>query len=210
MPKHHSQAAVAMMQKWQRLPKQGCKELAWAEAACAAAGVHSVLQEDSGAELRDAVPVADAEQQDQHHWPCCAECASHVAGKSRPFQFLVSCCVYAVVLQEKICCDGPCGNEAETWSVHACDAAAACGRALSLGVVDICEILITSSCPRRKLCLAQPLAYMCVHIALTTMTFALCKLWWASYVAHTTFLLFIFAISAWNGAALSLLCMRPT
>ena len=42
---------------------------------------------------------------------------------------------------------------------------------------------------------------MCVHIALTTMTFALCKLWWASYVAHTAFLLFIFAISAWNGAA---------
>ena len=69
---------------------------------------------------------------------------------------------------------------------------------------------VTGRCPRHKLCLAQPLAYMCVHIALTTMTFALCKLWWASYVAHTTFLLFIFAISAWNGAAPSLLCMRPT
>lgn len=51
----------------------------------------------------------------------------------------------------------------------------------------------------------QPLAYMCVHIALTTMTFALCKLWWASYAAHTSFLLFIFAISAWNGAPLSLI-----
>ena len=45
----------------------------------------------------------------------------------------------------------------------------------------------------------QPLAYMAVHISLTTMTFALCKLWWASYAAHTAFLLFIFAISAWNG-----------
>ena len=69
---------------------------------------------------------------------------------------------------------------------------------------------VTGLCPRHKLCPAQPLAYMCVHIALTTMTFALCKLWWASYVAHTTFLLFIFAISAWNGAAPSPLCMRPT
>lgn len=26
--------------------------------------------------------------------------------------------------------------------------------------------------------LLQPLAYMCVHISLTTMTFMLCKLWW--------------------------------
>lgn len=49
------------------------------------------------------------------------------------------------------------------------------------------------------LCFVQPLAYMAVHISLTTMTFALCKLWWASCAAHTAFLLFIFAISAWNG-----------
>ena len=50
---------------------------------------------------------------------------------------------------------------------------------------------------------SQPLAYMCVHISLTTTTFALCKLWWASYAAHTAFLLFVFAISAWNGKAQS-------
>lgn len=48
-------------------------------------------------------------------------------------------------------------------------------------------------------CGLQPLAYMCVHISLTNMTFALCKLWWANYYAHTAFLLFVFAISAWNG-----------
>ncbi|CAL8464752.1 g4287 [Coccomyxa elongata] len=47
----------------------------------------------------------------------------------------------------------------------------------------------------------QPLAYMCVHITLTTMTFALCKVWWSSYAAHTAFLLFILAVSAWNGAS---------
>ena len=40
---------------------------------------------------------------------------------------------------------------------------------------------------------------MCVHISLTTMTFAFCKLWWASYHAHTAFLLCVFAVSAWNG-----------
>lgn len=50
-------------------------------------------------------------------------------------------------------------------------------------------------------CAAQPLAYMSVHITLTTMTFAMCKLWWASYEAHTVFLLCILAVSAWNGAS---------
>lgn len=50
-------------------------------------------------------------------------------------------------------------------------------------------------------CDMQPLAYMCVHITLTTMTFALCKVWWSSYAAHTAFLLFILAVSAWNGAS---------
>ena len=80
----------------------------------------------------------------------------------------------------------PCEAAGVHVRVHACDVTVACDRA---------------SHPRRKLCHAQPLAYMCVHIALTIMTFALCKLWWASYAAHTTFLLFIFAISAWNGAA---------
>ena len=55
----------------------------------------------------------------------------------------------------------------------------------------------------------QPLAYMCVHISLTTMTFALCKLWWASYYAHTAFLLFVFAISAWNGKPHYLAAVSP-
>jgi hypothetical protein len=48
------------------------------------------------------------------------------------------------------------------------------------------------------LCL-QPLAYMSLHIALTTATFAVTKIWWDNYVLHTTFLLFVFCWAVWNG-----------
>ena len=70
--------------------------------ACAVAGVHSVIQKDSGKKLRDAFQVADAEQQDQHHWSRRAECASHVAGVQPPSGFwspVVS--FFAVVFQRR-------------------------------------------------------------------------------------------------------------
>lgn len=47
----------------------------------------------------------------------------------------------------------------------------------------------------------QPLAYMALHVTLTGMTFAVCKIWWNSYMAHSVFLLAILCISAWNGAS---------
>lgn len=47
----------------------------------------------------------------------------------------------------------------------------------------------------------QPLAYMALHVTLTGMTFAVCKVWWNFYMAHTIFLLAILCISAWNGAS---------
>lgn len=47
--------------------------------------------------------------------------------------------------------------------------------------------------------LLQPLAYMSLHIALTTATFAVSKIFWDSYVAHTAFLLFVFCWAVWNG-----------
>jgi hypothetical protein len=40
--------------------------------------------------------------------------------------------------------------------------------------------------------LAQPLAYMCVHISLTMMTFMLCKIWWCVFpplAMHTILLI---------------------
>jgi len=45
----------------------------------------------------------------------------------------------------------------------------------------------------------QPLAYMALHIALTTATFAVTKIWWDSYTLHTTFLLVVFCWAVWNG-----------
>lgn len=45
----------------------------------------------------------------------------------------------------------------------------------------------------------QPLAYMSLHIALTTATFAVTKIWWDSYTAHTAFLLVVFCWATWNG-----------
>ncbi|KAK9805607.1 hypothetical protein WJX72_007502 [[Myrmecia] bisecta] len=47
----------------------------------------------------------------------------------------------------------------------------------------------------------QPVVYMVLHITYTALTFALCKVWWNSYWAHTTFLLIILMWSAWNGAS---------
>lgn len=47
---------------------------------------------------------------------------------------------------------------------------------------------------------AQPLVYMSWHCGLTTMTLVLTKLWWTWKSAHTLFLLFVLAVSAWNGA----------
>lgn len=52
----------------------------------------------------------------------------------------------------------------------------------------------------RRVCV-QPLAYMALHVTLTGMTFAVCKVWWNFYMAHTIFLLAILCISAWNGAS---------
>ena len=49
----------------------------------------------------------------------------------------------------------------------------------------------------------QPLAYMSLHIALTTATFAVAKIWWDSYMAHTAFLLIVFCWAVWNGGALN-------
>lgn len=60
-------------------------------------------------------------------------------------------------------------------------------------------------CKSRGLSLAvrlQPVAYMGLHVALTTATFALTKLWWESYAAHTVFLAVIFCWAVWNGEAL--------
>ena len=53
----------------------------------------------------------------------------------------------------------------------------------------------------RKLFAVQPLAYMALHVTLTGATFAVCKIWWNYYHAHTIFLLVILTISAWNGAS---------
>ena len=38
------------------------------------------------------------------------------------------------------------------------------------------------------------------HCGLTTMTLVLTKLWWTWKSTHTLFLLFVLAVSAWNGA----------
>ena len=48
---------------------------------------------------------------------------------------------------------------------------------------------------------AQPLVYMSLHIFLTAATFAVAKIWWSFYGAHTAFLLACLAVSAWNGAS---------
>ena len=47
----------------------------------------------------------------------------------------------------------------------------------------------------------QPLVYMSLHIFLTMATFAVSKIWWSSYGAHTAFLLSCLVVSAWNGAS---------
>lgn len=49
--------------------------------------------------------------------------------------------------------------------------------------------------------LLQPLVYMSLHIFLTMATFAVAKIWWSFYGAHTFFLLACLAVSAWNGAS---------
>lgn len=51
------------------------------------------------------------------------------------------------------------------------------------------------------LVMAQPLVYMSLHIFLTMATFAVSKIWWSFYGAHTAFLLGCLAVSAWNGAS---------
>lgn len=51
----------------------------------------------------------------------------------------------------------------------------------------------------KSLVLMQPLAYMSLHIALTTATFAVTKIFWDSYKMHTAFLLFVFCWAVWNG-----------
>ena len=43
---------------------------------------------------------------------------------------------------------------------------------------------------------------MSLHIALTTATFAVTKIFWDSYIAHTAFLLFVFCWAVWNGKIL--------
>ncbi len=47
----------------------------------------------------------------------------------------------------------------------------------------------------------QPLAYMGLHLTLTAATFAVAKIWWNSYHAHTLFLVFVLCMSSWNGAS---------
>ena len=42
---------------------------------------------------------------------------------------------------------------------------------------------------------------MSLHIFLTMATFAVAKIWWSFYGAHTAFLLSCLAVSAWNGAS---------
>lgn len=54
----------------------------------------------------------------------------------------------------------------------------------------------------------QPLAYMSLHIALTTATFAVTKIFWDSYIAHTAFLLFVFCWAVWNGEVSSLVLYK--
>ena len=50
-------------------------------------------------------------------------------------------------------------------------------------------------------CAVQPLVYMSLHIFLTTATFVVAKIFWNYYYAHTTFLVCILTMSAWNGAS---------
>ena len=45
---------------------------------------------------------------------------------------------------------------------------------------------------------------MALHIALTTATFAVTKIWWDSYMLHTTFLLVVFCWAVWNGDSFDL------
>ena len=52
-----------------------------------------------------------------------------------------------------------------------------------------------------SLCVAQPMVYMAVHMALVTLTFLMARLFWESFWAHTVFLIFILAVSAFNGAS---------
>ncbi|KAK9841696.1 hypothetical protein WJX74_010260 [Apatococcus lobatus] len=47
----------------------------------------------------------------------------------------------------------------------------------------------------------QPLAYMGLHLTLTAATFAVAKIWWNYYHAHTFFLVFVLSMSSWNGAS---------
>lgn len=47
----------------------------------------------------------------------------------------------------------------------------------------------------------RPLVYMVMHMALVTLTFLLARLFWASFWAHTIFLVFILSLSAFNGAS---------
>lgn len=47
----------------------------------------------------------------------------------------------------------------------------------------------------------QPVAYMAMHMVLVTATLLLSVLFWHSFTAHTVFLLFILACSAFNGAS---------
>ena len=53
--------------------------------------------------------------------------------------------------------------------MHKCRASAAAGHCLQ----GCQEVLLITVVP-----VLQPLAYMCMHISLTMMTFMLCKIWW--------------------------------
>lgn len=46
----------------------------------------------------------------------------------------------------------------------------------------------------------QPLVYMGFHLAMTTLTMALCAAWWASETAASAFIVTVFAVASWNGA----------
>ena len=42
---------------------------------------------------------------------------------------------------------------------------------------------------------------MGLHLTLTAATFAVAKIWWNYYHAHTLFLVFVLSMSSWNGAS---------
>lgn len=83
--------------------------------------------------------------------------------------------------------------------------AAQCNRQNGKIAIAVCQLktlLKTSDqCISQAACSLQPLAYMALHVTLTGATFAVCKVWWNYYHAHTVFLLAILCVSAWNGAS---------